>query len=112
MVSDVEDIHQSLAILVATSPAERVMQPTFGCNLRSLMFEEIDSNLISRVRSVVYDAILEHEPRIGLRSVQVTADEREHGKLRVHLDYAVHGTNSRFNMVFPFYLNEASVPGS
>lgn len=31
MVSEVEDVHQSLAILFATRPGERAMQESFGC---------------------------------------------------------------------------------
>ncbi len=33
MTSDVEDILASLHILLSTSIGERLMQPTYGCNL-------------------------------------------------------------------------------
>jgi len=111
LVVDVEDIHQALAILFATRPGERAMQESFGCQLDELLFEEIDQALVNRITNMIHDAILQHETRIELIDVDVTPDPSEAGRLVVALDYAVLGTNSRYNMVFPFYLNEATSPG-
>jgi phage baseplate assembly protein W len=86
------------------------MQETYGCNLDAVLFEEMDQRLVNRVTSLIHDAVLEHEPRVILRSVTVTPAS-EAGVLRIQLDYAIRGTNSRYNMVFPFYLNEAVAPG-
>lgn len=111
MVAGVEDIHQSLGILFATRLGERPMQESFGCNLDEVLFAEIDHGLVSRLTSMIHDAILQHEPRIQLHELDVSPDPHEAAKLRIRLDYSVLGTNSRFNMVFPFYLNEATTPG-
>jgi uncharacterized protein len=110
VVSDVEDVHQSLQILLGTRRGERPMQERFGANLDTVLFEEMDQGLVNRVTSLIHDAILEHEPRVDLRGVDVTP-AHEAGVLRIRIDYAVRGTNSRYNMVFPFYLNEAVAPG-
>jgi phage baseplate assembly protein W len=112
LVSGVEDIHQSLAILFATRLGERPMQESFGCSLDELLFEEIAQGLVNRIHSMIHDAILRHETRIELRDLDVTQDPDDTGVLRVQLEYAVLGTNSRYNMVFPFYLNEATSPGA
>jgi phage baseplate assembly protein W len=111
MVSDAEDVHQSLQILLATSRGERAMQEGFGANLDTMMFEEVDPALLNRLTSLIYDAVLRHEPRIDLRAVEVTPSDAA-GVLRIRIDYSIRGTNSRYNMVFPFYLNEAVVPVS
>src|SRR5688572_15116792 len=111
VVSDAEDVHQSLQILLATRRGERPMQETFGCNLDAAMFEEMDQGLINRVTSLIHDAILEHEPRVELGDVDVSPGQ-EAGELRIRIEYSVLGTNSRYNMVFPFYLNEAVTPGT
>jgi phage baseplate assembly protein W len=111
LVSDGEDVHQALAILFATRTGERPMQETFGCNLDEVLFEEIDQHLVNRITSMINDAILQHEPRIELLDVDVSPDPDDAGVLRIRLEYAVLGTNSRYNMVFPFYLNEAVTPG-
>jgi phage baseplate assembly protein W len=111
MVSGVEDVHQSLAILFATRPGERTMQESFGCNLDEVMFEEIDHNLVNRISTLIQDAVLRFETRVDLHNVDVSPDTKEAGLLHIRLDYSVVGTNSRFNMVFPFYLNEATAAG-
>ena len=43
-----------------------------------------------------------------LDQVDVTEDPDEGGRLIVSVDYTVRSSNSRFNMVFPFYLMEAT----
>src|SRR5688572_8172048 len=72
LVSDAEDVHQSLQILLATRHGERPMQETYGCNLDDVLFEEMDQALVNRVTGLISDAILEHEPRIRLDEVDVT----------------------------------------
>ena len=76
----------------------------------SALFEEMNPSLINRVTSLLHDAILAGEPRIDLRAVDVTAADTA-GVLQIRIDYGIRGTNSRYNMVFPFYLNEAVAPG-
>jgi Bacteriophage baseplate protein W len=110
MVQGAADVHQSLQILLATRPGERPMQEDFGGSLDSVLFEEMNPSLTSHVASLLYDAILDHEPRVDLRAVDVTT-ANEAGVLQIQIDYSIRGTNSRYNMVFPFYLNEAVAPG-
>ena len=111
-VAQDEDIEQSLAILLSTRRGERVMQDDFGCELSEFVFEEITEGLIGRVHSVIERAILLHEPRIELNGIEVTASDDILGLLLIAIDYTVRATNSRYNMVYPFYLNEASAPGA
>ncbi len=111
LVSGVEDIQQSLQILLATRFGERPMQESFGASLDDALFQEIDQELVNRITALVSDAILRHEPRVELLELDVSQDDDEPGVLHVRLAYAVLGTNSRYNLVFPFYLNEAITPG-
>jgi phage baseplate assembly protein W len=110
MVSGHDDIEQSLRILLATSRGERVMAEDYGCDLHNVVFEEISDGLVNRLSALITDAILYHEPRVTLEGVEVAEDPREHGLLRISVAYTVRSTNSRYNMVFPFYLYEASMP--
>ncbi len=103
LVSGEEDIQQSLQILLTTRLAERVMQPDFGCDLTDLVFEDVDQAFITRLRSYINDAILYHEPRITLNRVSVDDRSAQDGMVLIAIDYTIRSTNSRFNMVFPFY---------
>lgn len=109
LVSGPEDIHQSLQILLSTRLGERVMHDDFGCDLNDLLFEEIDQNLVNRITSMVTNSILYHEPRVSLDHLDVSQHESEQGLLLISITYTIRSTNSRFNMVYPFYINEASV---
>lgn len=109
MVSEYEDIRQSLQILLSTGLGERVMQEDFGCDLAWILFEEIDQSLINSLNSIISDAILYHEPRITLDNLDVSESPEQPGLLLINITYTIKSTNSRFNMVYPFYVNEASI---
>lgn len=117
MASGVEDIHQSLQILLATIPGERVMLETFGCDLASLTFEELDQGLVNTIERMIRDAIVDFEPRVELDGVDVSRSDTQPGgssdgaTVLIGVRYTVKGTNSRYNMVFPFYLMEATPAG-
>lgn len=111
-VSGVDDIYQSLQILLSTRLGERVMQDEFGCDLNNVLFEEMDQGLVNSLTSLISDAILYHEPRITLDNLDVSESEAEQGLLLISIGYTVRSTNSRYNMVYPFYINEATTPGS
>lgn len=110
MVSNAEDIEQSIRILLGTTQGERILRESFGCNLTGLLFEEADQWLVSRIERTVSDAILENEPRVILDRVTVNGGDRYGGRFDVNVMYTVRATNTRFNMVFPFYLTEATTP--
>jgi phage baseplate assembly protein W len=112
MISGPDDIHQSLEVLFATRLGERVMQDTFGCDLHHVLFEDIDQGLINSLTSLISDAILYHEPRITLNRVDIAESTAQQGLVLIGIDYTIKSTNSRFNMVYPFYLNEAIPPGA
>ncbi|HMF71760.1 MAG TPA: GPW/gp25 family protein [Flavitalea sp.] len=113
MVSDVKDINESLNILLSTSLGERVMQPKYGCDMQEYIFEPLNSSLIGFIRDRVENALLVYEPRIDVERIEVTqADSFDliEGKFFISIEYTIPGTNSRFNYVYDYYLNEALKP--
>lgn len=113
LVSDLDDIRESLNILLSTSLGERVMQPDYGCNLDDYMFESLNNSLIGLIKHHVENAILFYEPRIIAEKVDVTAAdsaELNEGKFTITVEYTIPETNSRYNYVFDYYLNEAAGP--
>lgn len=106
MVADIEDIKQSLEILFGTRLNERIMQEDYGCNLDEFMFEETSSETLNRLEYIIKEAILYHEVRIEMNNLQFNLDREREGLLLIQLDFTVPSSNSRYNMVYPFYLNE------
>ena len=113
LVSNVDDINQSLNILLSTSLGERVMQPEYGCNLEDYLFESLSSTMIGYIKDRVMNSILYYEPRIIAEKIEVTSDDSVdlfEGRFTIIVEYSIPGTNSRFNYVYDYYTNEALRP--
>jgi hypothetical protein len=104
MVCDDADIQQSLTVLFTTFKAERVMLPDYGSTLQSFVFASLDSALVANIKSALANAILYYEPRISVLDIGVTAMDELEGALQITVTYLIRQTNTRSNMVFPFYL--------
>jgi phage baseplate assembly protein W len=109
MVAGEQDICESLFILLSTTQGERVMVPTYGCDLHRFVFAPLTTGLLTEIREMVATAVVRWEPRIDLIEVSANADIDEPALVRIGIDYRVRRTNVRNNMVFPFYLNEATL---
>jgi len=110
LVEGVEDIDESLNILLSTSLGERVMQPIYGCDLHDYLFEPLNSSLIGFIKDRVENSLIVYEPRINVESIEVTKEDSFdliEGKFIISIDYTIPGVNSRFNYVYDYYLNEA-----
>jgi len=105
-VSGPDNVHKSVWIILHTDLGERSMRPDFGAGLNKLHFEPIRSRLVNSLKRIVKNALLLHEPRITLDALGVSDSKQAEGVLLIQLQYTVKATNSRFNMVYPYYLNE------
>lgn len=108
IVESNEDIEESLRILMSTRPGERVMHPGYGCDLQRVVFETIDTGVLTEIRDMVERAVLFFEARITLDALDIDTSELLEGVLRLRLSYTVRSTNSRYNWVYPFYLDDAA----
>ena len=108
MLEDEADIKSSLEILLSTRLGERVMVPNYGCNLDELLFKPLTLTLKTFVVDLIKTAILYHEPRIEINKIEIDPTNELEGVLLIILDYTVRATNSRKNMVYPFYKEEGN----
>ena len=98
---------QSLEILLKTGLEERVMHPDFGCELQECVFKNIDVKLVALLKDRISKAVLNHESRIDLNTVDILEDQ-EGGTILIKINYTIRQTNTRFNYVFPYYINEGT----
>lgn len=104
-----EDIRQAIRIILDTDPGERVMRPDFGAGLRALVFEPINTHTLALARHRVEQALVLWEPRID--SIAVKADARpEQGLIALEVRYRVRTTNTFYNLVYPFFMQEGRAP--
>jgi len=99
-----EDIKEAIWIILSTAPGERLMHPDFGCAIHDLVFAPNNTSTASLARFYVEEALVRWEPRIDIDEVEVQADPLNRNQLLISINYRVRTTDSRFNLVYPFYL--------
>ena len=99
-----DKVRQSIETILRTAPGERVMRPDFGCQIHDLVFDTISGAMVGRVAAVVASALATWEPRIDVLSVDPRQDTDDPTRLLIEIQYRIRSTNSRFNLVFPFYV--------
>jgi Bacteriophage baseplate protein W len=105
LVPDAEEgIRQSIWMILSTAPGERVMRPDFGCSIHDLVFRINDARTAGAVAAAVRAALALWEPRIDVLDVYAAPDPSRPDRLLAEINYQVRATNSRFNLVYPFYL--------
>jgi len=103
MTSEEADIEASLKILLGTSTGERFLNPKYGLDMREVLFEPISTTMKTLLKDRVRITILIYEPRIDLLSLELDTSAQYEGKVSIILEYEVRATNSRYNLVYPFY---------
>ena len=108
MTSDEEDIEASLKILLGTAFGERFLNPKYGLDMHEMLFEPMSTTTTTFLKDRVKTAILIYEPRINLLSLELNTSDQNDGKVSIIVEYEVRATNSRFNLVYPFYITDSS----
>jgi len=108
LVSGEEDIRESLHVLLSTKPNERVMQSAYGCGLSALVFENLDASSITLIKDTIRRAVIFFESRIDLEQIDIDESSAHEGMLLINLTYTIRTTNTRTNMVYPFYFQEGT----
>jgi uncharacterized protein len=107
LTSGEEDIRRSLEILLSTTIGERFLQPLYGCNLEQYVFEPLNATISTEIRLTVKNAIELYEPRLKLLAVKLGTEFIMEGRIDIVVEYDIIATNTRHNLVYPFYINEA-----
>lgn len=100
------DIEESIRIILGTAKGERVMQPDFGCGIHEYVFSVINTTTLELVRTSVREALIRWEPRIEVSDVSTSREGIEAGRLLIRIDYRIRASNTEYNLVYPFYLEE------
>ncbi|MEE9361204.1 MAG: GPW/gp25 family protein [Cellulophaga sp.] len=108
MVENEVDIQQSLEVLLSTGVGERIMLPEYGCDLQTYLFESISNSKMHLISEIIRTAIIDYEPRIILNEILIDQSDYQDGIIRVKIDYSIESTNTRFNLVFPYYKVEGT----
>ncbi|MFY8013123.1 MAG: GPW/gp25 family protein [Saprospiraceae bacterium] len=108
MVSDEEDIKQSIEIFLGTKLGERIMRPEYGNPLYQHVFEISSQNNIDWILKDISLSLRINEPRLFIHSISANKERILDGVLQINLDYEIESTNVRNNIVYPFYFAEGT----
>jgi uncharacterized protein len=108
-----QKIRESIWLILATAPGERLMRPDFGCGIHDLLFAANSVQTRSLTVQRVRDALTRWEPRIDVLGVDATVPQEpgnalqdQRNVLLISIDYRVRTNNAVYNLVYPFYLSE------
>ncbi len=102
--SEDREIEQAMRLILATAPGERPMRPKFGCGIHDYVFAPADVNTGGRIAVEVKRALAFWEPRVEVKSVDVSVDEVDRNTLYINIVYQKKGSYDPRNLVFPFYV--------
>jgi hypothetical protein len=89
LVSENGAVRQSILLLLATRPGERVMRPAYGCEIHKLLFAPADDTTCGLAIHYVKQALERWEPRIDIIRLDAERDPRQPHRLLITLNYRV-----------------------
>jgi phage baseplate assembly protein W len=104
-----DSIKESIMIILGTAKGERVMRPEFGCGINQMVFAPNNTQTATLTAFHVNEALMKWEPRIEVLNVDANPDEDEKNKLIINIEYMIKTTNTRDNLVYPFYLEKGGL---
>jgi phage baseplate assembly protein W len=99
-----ESIEHCLRALLLTGLGERVMRPDFGTRAPDLVFAPDSVQNLHDLEDSIRDAVRSFEPRVELEDVRAEMAPGEESRVTVSIVYRIRRTNTKANLVFPFYL--------
>jgi phage baseplate assembly protein W len=110
--ADGEDsIAQCLVVLLQTAVGDRVMRPDFGTRAPQLVFAPGSEQNLRALEQTVRVAVRDFEPRVDLDEVRAEADPAAEFRVTVSITYRIRRSNTKANLVFPFYLGVGAGAG-
>tara|TARA_R110000772_G_scaffold216569_2_gene327081 strand:+ start:454 stop:855 length:402 start_codon:yes stop_codon:yes gene_type:complete len=85
-------IARSIRNIVYTLPGEKFFNPNFGSRVTRSLFENIDEILASNIRDEIATSIVNYEPRVELKNVEVIPNY-DNSSFDVIITYSIVGIN-------------------
>lgn len=92
-----EQIKSNIKALLLTEKGERLMQPTFGSDLRKCLFEPMTSNIDILIEDSIMDAINTWMPYVTVESIiyDTSNDLKDRNRIDLELKYSLKYSNSQ-----------------
>ena len=83
-----QQVKSNIKNLLLTSKGERVFQPDFGCDLRDLLFEQINSETLDGVDNSIRIALDTWLPYVNINDLVIFQNESNPNEITISLEYS------------------------
>ncbi len=101
-----DDIEEAIRLILGTAKGERLMRPSFGCDIHDHVYSSASPATLNLIESSVREALVRWEPRIDIEDITARTDRETPNRILIEIEYRVRTTNSLANMVYPFHITE------
>ena len=99
-----ESVKESIYLILMTQKTERFIRPEFGSDLLSYTFMDVNLTSVSILQRNITEQIMSQEPRVADITIETDSTTKP-GCLILNIGYTIIESNTRDNLVFPFYLD-------
>jgi uncharacterized protein len=107
-------IRMNIINLLRTIPGERRMQPTFGCRLWHVVFEQNDEVIPEKVTNIIRDDVAKWIPGVSVKDISVkyysddeTIQSRDMYKLYIAVNFTINSINQ--DDIVEIYLDKGKI---
>mgnify|MGYP003121712726 CR=1 FL=1 len=83
-----EQVKSNIKNLLLTSKGERVFQPDFGCDLKNIIFEQIDTQSLDNVDNSIRVALDTWLPYVNINDLIIVQSESNPNEITISLEYS------------------------
>jgi uncharacterized protein len=106
MSANEDNVRDCIFVILGTPPGERLMHSQFGCEIHDLVFWPNNETTRSLAAHYCKEALQKWEPRVTNVGVKARPSPGEPHKILIDIEYTVAKTNTKRNLVYPFYLEK------
>jgi phage baseplate assembly protein W len=103
----VDNIRESIVVILKTEPGERIGLPAFGAGLGRFLYEPNNPATHARMARAISQSLARWERRINVESVEVQADPDDPSAARAVIAYRLVATGTRERISAAIPLNAA-----
>ena len=89
---DASAIKQAIVSLLLTNKGERLMNPKYGSDIRSYLFEPLDYGTAAQIKANIRSTIDRFEPRISISDIKCIPNFNDNG-FDVEMTYIIRGSD-------------------
>jgi len=89
---DASAIKQAIVSLLLTNKGERLMNPKYGSDIRSYLFEPLDYGTAAQIKANIRSTIDRFEPRISISALKCMPNYDDNG-FDVEMTYIIRGSD-------------------